>query len=140
MITQAGSPYFATQAYTSIGETIRNAGLSALPLHNQILTLGEWGWYLCAKRISEDEIKSKLISPMVYPVATRWFDDEATSLISSFGKTYIDTMDVGINTLNNPLVYQYYLKGNWKLNLTSEAQRFHAGELPKSRCPDGQRV
>jgi len=116
MITQAGSPYFATKAYTSIGLTIRNVGFHTLPIHNQILTLGEWGWYIGSTTLAQNEMKRRLVDREIHEFDTKWFNQEASKLVSSFGKTSNDTMNVGINTLENPLVYQYYLKGNWNLN------------------------
>ena len=116
MITQAGSPYFATQAYFSIGQTIENAGFNTLPIHNQILTLGEWGWYLCSKSSDRHEMKLTLIKGDIPNIQTKWFDEGAAKLVSSFGKTHADTLRLGINTLDNPLVCKYYLKGNWEMN------------------------
>ena len=116
MITQAGSPYFASKAYFSIGLTIENAGFNVLPIHNQILTLGEWGWYVCSVALEKEEMKSRLIERNVEDIETRWFNEEAAKLVSAFGKNDIDTLSLGINTLDNPLVYQYYLKGNWELD------------------------
>jgi len=115
VITQAGSPYFATQAYFSIGETIKKAGFNILPLHNQILTLGEWGWYVCSTKLGKTLMKKRLLERENSDIETKWFNEEAAKLVSSFGKTHNDTLNVGINTLENPLVYQYYLKGNWEL-------------------------
>ena len=116
MITQAGSPYFASQAYFSIGKTIENAGFNTLPIHNQILTLGEWGWYICTQAMERHEMKSRLINGDFPNIETKWYDEDAAKLISAFGKAYADTLNLGINTLDNPLVYNYYLKGNWELN------------------------
>ncbi|MCG8308871.1 MAG: hypothetical protein MI975_15865 [Cytophagales bacterium] len=116
MITQAGSPYFASKAYFSIGKTIERAGFHTLPLHNQILTLGEWGWFPGSKTMARHEMKAKLVNGKIPDVRTRWFNEEAAKLVSAFGKTHTDTLNIGINTFENPLVYQYYLKGNWELN------------------------
>jgi len=116
MVTQAGSPYFATEAFYSVGKTIAESGYHALPIHNQILTLGEWGWYICSKNLTEKKIKNIIINMDSEAVETEWWDPGAAKLITSFGKTYSDTLNVGINTLDNPLVYQYYLKGNWDMN------------------------
>ncbi len=113
--TQAGSPYFATEAFYSIGKTIRECGFETLPIHNQILTLGEWGWYICSLSLNEQEMHTKLTKFESLPFQTKWWNQEAASLVSSFGKIYSDTMNIGINTLDNPLVYQYYLKGNWNM-------------------------
>ncbi len=116
MITQAGSPYYATEAFYAIGRTIEEAGFNALPLHNQILTLGEWGWYICSKNLKPEELKLRLIDKRELSIETSWFNQNATNLISSFGKTYSDTLHVPINSLDNPIVYRYYLKGNWNFN------------------------
>ncbi len=116
MITQAGSPYFATQAFYAIGGTIEAVGFDTLPIHNQVLTLGEWGWYICSMDWERDWMKERLLRPTEMPVETKWFNNDATKLITAFGKPYYDTLQVGINSLENPSVYQYYLKGNWNLN------------------------
>lgn len=116
MITQAGSPYFATEAFFSIGQTISKAGFSILPIHNQILTLGEWGWYICSKDLRLDYMKEQLVKFDIPEIETKWFNQEAARLVSAFGKTNNDTLNVGINSLENPVVYQYYLKGNWEMN------------------------
>ena len=116
MITQAGSPYFATQAYFCIGQTIEESGFSTLPIHNQILTLGEWGWYICSQNLQAEVMKKRLIKDKLPEIETSWFNQEAAKLVASFGKSFSDTLNPGINTLDNPLVYQYYLKGNWDLN------------------------
>ena len=116
VITQAGSPYFASMAYFSIGRTLEMAGFKTLPIHNQILTLGEWGWYICSPEIDDGELKSRLVVPKELDIETIWFNDQAAKLVSAFGKNSLDTMNPGINTLQNPIVYQYYLKGNWELN------------------------
>ncbi len=116
MVTQAGSPYFATEAFYSVGKTIVESGYHALPIHNQILTLGEWGWYICSRDLTENELKTRIVNMEHVAIETEWWNPGAAKLITSFGKTYSDTLNVGINTLDNPLVYQYYLKGNWEMN------------------------
>lgn len=116
MITQAGSPYFATEAFLSIGRTIEAAGFYTKPIHNQILTLGEWGWYICSLDQSSGEMGTKLTMQKEVGVDTKWFNNEAAQLIAAFGKPQSDTTHIGINSIENPLVYQYYLKGNWNLN------------------------
>jgi spermidine synthase len=116
MVTQAGSPYFATQAFFSIGHTLGKSGFHALPIHNQILTLGEWGWYVCSADKDEAIMKNQIADYKKTEIPTKWWNREAAQLVTAFGKTYEDTLSVQINTLDNPLVYQYYLKGNWDMN------------------------
>jgi spermidine synthase len=45
----------------------------------------------------------------------KWLNQEAIPLITSFGKPLIDTSKVQINTINSPMLYKYYLNGNWDL-------------------------
>jgi spermidine synthase len=115
MVAQAGSPYFATQAFFSIAETLKAVGFEVLPIHNQILTLGEWGWYICSLEKDEETMRNLVINSSTSAIETRWWNEDAAKLVTSFGKTYADTLNVGINTLENPVVYQYYLKGNWDM-------------------------
>ena len=50
IVTQAGSPYYATKAFYCIEKTMQSAGFNTIPLRNQVLTLGEWGWVMGYKR------------------------------------------------------------------------------------------
>jgi len=117
VIVQSGSPYYATRAFYCIEKTIAEAGFNAIPLHNQVLTLGEWGWVLGAKSIPQDEIKPLLRSLHFEDVETRWLTNESMSLITSFGKGLIelDSAEVEVNTIHNPVLPTYYRNGNWDL-------------------------
>ncbi len=116
LITQSGSPYFATRAFLCINKTMQKAGFSTVPLHNQVLTLGEWGWVLGVKKPTIQDLKKQLQNIKI-KVPTKWINSEAMMLITSFGKDFYpwqkDTIEV--NKIHNPVLYQYYLKGNWDL-------------------------
>ena len=49
LVTQATSPYFSKKAFLCIHKTMQTAGWVTLPMHNQVPTLGEWGWILAIK-------------------------------------------------------------------------------------------
>ncbi|MBT28869.1 MAG: spermidine synthase [Thalassobius sp.] len=117
IIVQSGSPYYATKAFYCIEKTIREAGFNTIPLHNQVLTLGEWGWVLGAKSIPEDKLKPVLRSLKFDDVDTRWLTNDAMSLITSFGKGLIelDSASVEVNMIHNPVLPNYYRNGNWDL-------------------------
>ncbi|WP_224994222.1 polyamine aminopropyltransferase [Cesiribacter sp. SM1] len=119
IITQAGSPYFATRAFRCIDLTIQEAGFSTVPMHNQIITMGEWGWVLGMKKevASPLQLKKALTRLKFEDVETRWINGEAMSLLSSFGKDIYDvsTDSIEINKVNDPVLYRYYLNGNWDL-------------------------
>lgn len=116
LITQAGSPYFATRAFLCIDKTMSAAGFTTQKMHNQIVTLGEWGWVIGSKNDSIN-LKGQLQALTFEKVETKWINNEAMSLMTSFGKTiYGEEVDeVEVNTIHNPVLYQYYLRGNWDL-------------------------
>lgn len=117
LVTQAGSPYFATQAFLCIQETIKDAGFQTAALHNQVLTLGEWGWILGIKSDRLHHPTQALRALHFDKTPTQWINHEAMQLITSFGKgIYPGTRDhVRVNRIHDPVLYKYYLKGNWDL-------------------------
>ncbi len=116
LVTQSGSPYFATRAFLCINKTMEKAGFRTVPLHNQVLTLGEWGWVLGVKNANVKDLKQQL-QQIKIKVSTKWLNSDAMLLITSFGKDFYpwqkDTIEV--NKIHNPVLYKYYLKGNWDL-------------------------
>ncbi|MEO1050299.1 MAG: hypothetical protein AAFX87_06725 [Bacteroidota bacterium] len=114
MVTQAGSPYFATKAFMSLEFTIGAAGFQTVPYHNQILSLGEWGWIVGAKTGNSDEWKEKMKGLNFEYVTTKWLNNESMRMMLSFGKPYIDFDSISINTLKRPVLHQYYSTGTWK--------------------------
>jgi spermidine synthase len=117
IITQAGSPYFASRAFKSIDKTMEAAGFATIPLHNQVVTLGEWGWVAGSKSLSKDQFKQALQSLDFEGIDTRWINHEAMTLITSFGKdfTAASTDSAEVNTIHNPVLFKYYMQGDWDL-------------------------
>jgi len=117
LITQAGSPYFATKAFRCIEISLQKAGFQTLPIHNQVLTLGEWGWVLGVKSNRNIDLKERLRSQTFEDISTDWINQEAMLLITSFGKDFfLDEQDsIEANTIHNPVLYRYYLDGNWDI-------------------------
>jgi len=115
LVTQAGSPYYAKAAFDCIEKTIASAGFNTLPIHNQVVTLGEWGWVIGAKQSGED-LKSKL-QAIEMDLNHKWLTNEALIAISSFGKQIFEPThdEVEVNKIHNPVLYKYYLKGRWDL-------------------------
>lgn len=117
LITQAGSPYYATRAFKTIERTVQSAGFNTLPLHNQVMSLGQWGWILAHKKMDTETIKSQLWSMDIENIDTKWMNKESLLHISSFGKDLIllDSADIDVNSIHNPVLYQYYEAGNWSI-------------------------
>ena len=98
-----------------------SAKFTTIPMHNQVLSMGEWGWIIGMKNttISNHELKNRLEQLKFSNVPTKWINTEAMKLLTSFGKDRYLSNDspkqIEINKIHNPVLYQYYLKGNWDL-------------------------
>lgn len=115
--TQAGSPYYAARAFNCIDLTLQEAGFTTAPLHNQVVTLGEWGWVLGAKEGEKADLKQALQALTFEEIPTTWINHESMTLITSFGKRVFhdDDKPVEVNKIHNPVLYRYYLDGKWDL-------------------------
>ncbi|TCI84976.1 polyamine aminopropyltransferase [Tenacibaculum sp. M341] len=111
-ITQAGSPYYATKAFYCINKTLLAAGFNTVPMHNQVLTLGEWGWVLAKK----NPVKTEDLNRIEFKnMNLKWLTKKAVPQLTAFGKPLIDTTNIKINTIFSPKLYTYYQNGNWDL-------------------------
>jgi spermidine synthase len=117
IITQAGSPYYATKAFQCIDTTLQASGFQTAMLHNQVITLGEWGWILGAKHLEKDKLKQQLQSLSFSDIETKWINQEALLMMTSFGKDiyFKDEEELKVNHIHDPVLYRYYLNGNWDL-------------------------
>jgi spermidine synthase len=120
MVTQATSPYFSRQAFWCIIKTIREAGFSTLPYHNQIPTMGEWGWVLAMKAEETEErtLRERFLAKDFDGLDTRFVNNDAMIAMVHFGKGVLDTKKVDairINTQMNPVLHRYYLGGTWAM-------------------------
>lgn len=113
LITQAGSPYFATRAFECIRKTMEASGFHTLKLHNQVLSMGEWGWVIGSKRWNREEMLHLLNDPEFPRVHTQWLNAASVPGLTSFGKPLADTSAIRINTINDPVLYNYQLNANW---------------------------
>lgn len=118
VVTQATSPYFSRQAFLCIIKTINEADFSTLPYHNQIPTMGEWGWVLGirTKNIEESKLKNLIIAQNFTDVETKYINKDAVISMIHFGKGVLDEnymKKIKINTQLNPVLQQYYLSGSW---------------------------
>ena len=111
-ITQAGSPYYATRAFYCIEKTLRSSGFKTLPMHNQVLTLGEWGWVMAKKQAITNK---ELDAIEVTDLNLKWLNNNAIQQLVSFGKPLVDTTGIKVNTIFSPKLYTYYKQGNWYL-------------------------
>ncbi len=115
IVTQAGSPYFATKAFRCVNLTMKEAGFEVVPMHHQVITMGEWGWALGIK--SKHPNLKKGLQQLQFNVPTQWVNTEAMTMMTSFGKNFYGSQvdSIRVNRIHDPVLYKYYLKGNWDL-------------------------
>jgi len=115
--TQSGSPYFANRAFKCIQYTLEEAGFNCVPIHNQVITLGEWGWIIGSNSVESDRLKKSLRELTFDHISTRWINKEAMLLMTSFGQDITLNLDetVEVNSIHNPVLFKYYMNGNWDL-------------------------
>ena len=103
-ITQSTSPYFAQEAFWCIKETLNSCGYrSVLPYHIYIPSFGDWGFIMASDRLL-------IPGGFTPPVETRYLDESGIESAFQFSKD-IASVDVKVNTLDNPVLLHYYLKG-----------------------------
>jgi spermidine synthase len=109
---QASSPYHAKEAYLCTGRTIRSAGLSALPYHDNVPSFGEWGWWIGgnAKTYPEERLQNRLASIPALTAPTEYLSPALIQAALHFGKGQLQTGETAINTLTNPCIHRYYLQ------------------------------
>lgn len=101
LVTQASSPYFHPKTHYSIKATVEASGLQTVNYHNQVPTIGQWGWVIASPQ--QDDLKSRLKNTRT-EVITRWWDQEAMQMMLSFGKRgYFDQATPVVNTIKSPL-------------------------------------
>ncbi len=118
LVTQATSPIYSKKAFLCIMKTMREADLTVLPYHNQIPTLGEWGWVLGvdSSYLSTKELKRISQNLDFDFVPTRFINREAMISMVNFGKGITDsTEEIEINSRFNPVLVRYYREGLWDI-------------------------
>lgn len=116
LITQAGSPYFAPTSYKCIQNTLDKAGFSTLPIHNNILTMGEWGWVIAtADSTTKEVMLDRMENGSWEELELQFMNEEAVNLITSFGQNYFEQKvdSIKANHVHDPVLYHYYLNGRW---------------------------
>ncbi|MDQ6976152.1 MAG: polyamine aminopropyltransferase [Mariprofundaceae bacterium] len=106
-VSQATSPYFATDAFWSISKSIKAAPFDyVLPYHAHVSSFGDWGFVVASNQ------RLNPAKPDIQ-VPTRFLDKNNFSTLFVFDKDLRSKHDVKINMLDQPILLQYYLKG-WK--------------------------
>lgn len=101
MAVQSGSPFFGPNAYWSIHNTLRAAGLAAVPYHADVPSFGDWGFNLVADGPAPNPTFRDLPRGLRYLTPATW--DAA----KAFSPDRARRPGVGVSTLLRPRILDY---------------------------------
>ena len=105
VVVQAGSPYFARDAYWCIERTLQAAGFATRPYHVDVPSFGDWGFVL-AGTVGRPRLG------LVPPAGLRFLDASTLRAAASFPPDVRRTA-VAPSTLDRPRILGYEARG-WK--------------------------
>jgi spermidine synthase len=105
LVVQAGSPYFAHEAFWSIERTIATSGLRTRPYHVDVPSFGDWGFVLAR---AEGTPELRLAPPPGRRL--RFLDGPTLAAAASFPADRA-RVEVDVNTLNRPRLLDYERRG-----------------------------
>ena len=103
--TQAGSPFFAPEAFWSIDAGLRAAGFLTVPYHVEVPSFGNWG-FVAASRDRRPRLD---VDPAVAP-SLRFLDRPTLSAATVFPRDQM-APDVRPSTLLDPAILTYTERG-----------------------------
>ena len=109
MVVQAGSPWFAPEAFWCIDATVAATGLATTTYHVDVPSFGDWGFVLAARGAAP--------VPSVDPAvaeALRFLDGDVLAAATVFPRDRDrDRYEVEVSTLDRPRILQYEARG-WR--------------------------
>ena len=101
-VTQSTSPYYAREAFWCINQTIASEGFHVLPYHLNVPSFGEWGFNVASR--------TELDADVTIRVPTSYLTTRNASALFAFGKDEMAPAHIAKNTLNRPVLVEYYNK------------------------------
>jgi spermidine synthase len=108
-VVQAGSPYFAPDAFWSVGKTLDLAGWRGRPYHVDVPTFGDWGYWLASPARTTRAAPALSVGDPP-PPGLRFLDDATLRAGASFPRDR-GPRDVRPTTLDRPEILDYTRKG-----------------------------
>lgn len=114
IVTQATSPFFATDAFWCIFQTLGYQEVKSLlfnrlhpvAYHVNVPSFGDWGFVMASReRIKPDQIE--------ITVFTKFLNKTVLEAMFRFGKDEVLLKSLETNRLDQPVLFEYYKKG-WK--------------------------
>lgn len=113
-VQQSTSTKFSKESFLCIGRSIKKAGLSPVPYHDEVPSFGDWGWWIAQKGINDEKfLKEKLFNINKFKVSTKHLSPEKFKANLIFGKQGLSTSRTDLNKLMTPVLYNLYLK-DWE--------------------------
>ena len=106
VVVQAGSPYFAPDAYWCVVTTLEAAGLAVTPYHVDVPSFGDWGFALAGR----GSAPAAAVSPP--PGGLRFADAETLAAATTFPPDRRRSA-VDVSTLLHPVIADYVARG-WR--------------------------
>jgi len=115
IIQQSTSPWHARDAFCCIGRTLEAAGFSVLPLHANVPSFGDWGWWIAVSNSerSPEDLQASLAQIETFNISTRYLNRDTLRAAMVFAPNSLETRFNDITTLDNPAIFRHYLKA-WK--------------------------
>ncbi|MBN1961165.1 MAG: polyamine aminopropyltransferase [Deltaproteobacteria bacterium] len=112
-VQQSTSPYYAKEAFLNIGRTIKSAGFAAIPYHEDIPSMGDWGFWIAGdtKWYSEKSLRMQFENADTTNIPLQYLTNDTKQASLAFGAQQLISSNNDINTLTSAVVYRYYLKG-----------------------------
>ncbi len=103
MVTQSSSPFFTREAYWAIRNTLRAAGMETFSYHVTVPSFSIWGFNLAAANGPAPD-RFEITAP------TRFLTSAKMQAASIF-EADAAPLEVAVNSVFEPTLYQLYLKG-----------------------------
>ncbi|MCL2918878.1 polyamine aminopropyltransferase [Shewanella litorisediminis] len=101
---QSTSPWHATRAFLSVGNTLESAGFNIARYHQNVPSFGEWGWTLGTLSGSA---KDKVMA--AEPIPHAWLSKEMITSAFAFPPGFEERAGaVDINQFGSQVIYQYH--------------------------------
>ncbi|MBE3000327.1 polyamine aminopropyltransferase [Nocardiopsis sp. HNM0947] len=108
LVVQAGSPFFAPDAYWSVGHSLAEAEIESVPYNVDVPTFGNWGFYLASPEGEPD-----LTLPEDTP-DLEFLDEELLAAAQVFPMDRRDEeVDAQASTMMHPRIIGYH-QGAWR--------------------------
>ena len=109
MVVQSGSPYFAPDAFWSVGATLELAGWRGRPYHVDVPTFGDWGYWLAGPADVPGGAPALAVGAPVSP-PLRFLSADVLRAAAVFPPDR-GPRDVRPTTLNRPAILDYTRRG-----------------------------